>query len=92
MSAATARWARVLLWVVPALWSSNYVIARAADGVIAPHLLATGRWSLAALLMLPFTWRALLDQRMRWRSEWRQLLVLGALGMWICGAFVYQGG
>ena len=52
MSAATARWARVLLWVVPALWSSNYVIARSAEGVIPPHLLASGRWLLAALLRI----------------------------------------
>lgn len=92
MSAATARWARVLLWVVPALWSSNYLIARLADGVIAPHLLASGRWALAALLMLPFTWRGLHARRHAWRQEWKQLLVLGALGMWICGAWVYQGG
>jgi drug/metabolite transporter (DMT)-like permease len=84
--------ARVLLWVVPALWSSNYLIARAADGVVAPHLLALGRWSLALLLMLPFVGRGLLRDGAPWRSEWKQLLVLGGLGMWICGAFVYQGG
>jgi hypothetical protein len=24
--------------------------------------------------------------------EWRQFVVLGALGMWVCGAFVYVGG
>jgi drug/metabolite transporter (DMT)-like permease len=78
--------------VVPGLWSSNYLIARAADGVIAPHLLALGRWSLAGLLMLPFVWRALLRDGAPWRREWKQLLLLGALGMWICGAFVYQGG
>jgi len=86
------RWARVLLWVVPALWSSNYLIARAADGVIAPNLLALGRWAVAALLLLPFTWRELARDFATWRSEWRHLLILGALGMWICGAFVYQGG
>lgn len=92
MSEATARWARVLLWVVPAFWSSNYLIARMADGVIAPHLLASGRWLLAALLMLPFTWRGLVEGGKPWRREWPHLLVLGALGMWICGAWVYQGG
>jgi drug/metabolite transporter (DMT)-like permease len=86
------RLARALLWVVPALWSSNYLIARAADGVIAPHLLALGRWSLAGLLMLPFVWRGLRRDGAPWQREWKQLLVLGALGMWICGAFVYQGG
>ena len=35
---------------------------------------------------------ALWRQREAVRREWRHLLVLGALGMWICGAFVYQAG
>lgn len=86
------RSAWLLLWVVPALWSSNYLIARLASGVIAPHQLALGRWSLALLLMLPFVAAELRSGWPAWRGQWRQLLVLGGLGMWICGAFVYQGG
>lgn len=86
------RWAQVLLFVVPALWSSNYLIARLAHGVIHPHALAFGRWALALLIMLPFVGAELWSQRARWRTEWRQLLVLGATGMWICGAWVYLGG
>jgi hypothetical protein len=58
-----ARWAPVLLWVVPGLWSSNYLIARASHGVIAPHALAMGRWALALALMLPFVGAALWQQR-----------------------------
>ena len=84
--------ARVLLWVTPALWSSNYIIARAADGVIAPHTLALGRWCLALALMLPLALATLIGSFATWRHEWKQMLVLGALGMWICGAFVYIGG
>lgn len=84
--------ARVLLWVVPAMWSSNYLIARAAADVISPHQLALGRWLLALLLLLPFVAIELRREWPRWRREWPQLLVLGGLGMWICGAFVYQGG
>jgi drug/metabolite transporter (DMT)-like permease len=87
-----ARWASVLVWVVPALWSSNYLIARLAHGVVAPHVLALGRWGLALALMLPFVGATLWRQRQALRAEWWQLLVLGALGMWICGAFVYLGG
>ena len=87
-----APWAPVLLWVVPALWSSNYLIARASHGVISPHALAMGRWALALALMLPFVGAALWRQRKAVRQEWRHLLVLGALGMWVCGAFVYQAG
>jgi drug/metabolite transporter (DMT)-like permease len=87
-----ARWAPVLLWVVPALWSSNYVIARLASGVIEPHTLAFGRWALALALMLPFVAGELWRTRAAWHLEWRQLLVLGATGMWICGAWVYIAG
>ena len=49
------RMAQLLLWITPALWSSNYIIARASDGVIAPHALALGRWTLALALLLPLS-------------------------------------
>jgi len=88
-AAARVRLARALIWVVPALWSSNYLVARLADGVIAPHALASARWTLAALLMLPIVGRGLLRDTAWLRREWAHLLVLGALGMWICGAWVY---
>ena len=87
------RLARALIWIVPLFWSSNYLIARAAPGVIGPHSLALARWSLAFLLMLPLAWGGLRRAGAPWlAAEWRQLLVLGGLGMWICGAFVYLGG
>jgi drug/metabolite transporter (DMT)-like permease len=83
--------AQLLLWITPALWSSNYIIARASDGVIAPHALALGRWTLALALLLPLSAGALAAGFEAWRHEWKQMLVLGTLGMWICGAFVYLG-
>lgn len=93
MSAApSTRLATVLLWVVPALWSTNYLIARASNGVIGAHALAFGRWGLAMLLLLPLTAAGLWSRREALRREWRQLLVLGGFGMWICGAWVYLGG
>lgn len=92
MSERHARWARVLLFVVPALWSTNYIIARLSQGVIGPHTLAFGRWSVAALILLPFVWQGLRRDPTVWRREGWQLLVLGALGMWICGAWVYIAG
>ena len=36
------RWALILLWVVPVLWTVNYSVARKAPGVIGAHLLALG--------------------------------------------------
>jgi drug/metabolite transporter (DMT)-like permease len=83
--------ARLLLFVTPALWSANYIVARSAQGVIEPHALALLRWTLAFILMLPFAWSELRERWPEWRKEWKDLLLLGALGMWICGAFVYIG-
>ena len=86
------RWAMVLIVVTPALWSVNSLIARVAPAVIAPHLLACLRWLLAGLVFAlgcrAELWR---HRRHVWRYGW-QYLVLGALGMWICGAWVYLAG
>jgi len=84
--------AYVLLFITPALWSVNYLVARWAPGVIAPHALALGRWIVAALVLGAFCAAELRSKRDAIRAEWKQLLVLGTLGMWICGAFVYIGG
>ena len=85
------RQALILLWLVPALWSVNYIIARKAPGVIGPHLLALGRWGLAALVLVVLARSELWAQRANVAKAWWQYLILGALGMLICGAWVYQG-
>lgn len=86
-----ARQALALLWLVPALWTVNYIVARKAPDVIGPYLLAFGRWGLAALLLLLLTRSELWRQREHIAKVWWQYLVLGTLGMVICGAWVYQG-
>jgi drug/metabolite transporter (DMT)-like permease len=81
-----------LIFIAPALWTVNYLAARWAPGVIAPHALALGRWSLAALMLGWVAREELLAKRALVREEFGRNLVLGALGMWVCGAFVYIGG
>ena len=76
-----ARCSPVLLWVVPALWSSNHIIAWLAPGVVAPHLLTFGRCFLALVLILPFVAAGLWQKREIVHAERWHLLVLGALGM-----------
>ena len=83
--------ALILLWLVPALWSVNYIVARKAPGVIGPHLLALGRWGLAALVLVVLARSELWANRANIAKAWWQYLILGALGMLICGAWVYQG-
>jgi drug/metabolite transporter (DMT)-like permease len=43
------------------------------------------------IVLMPFTAGALWRQRQAIRREWRDIIVLGALGMGVCGAFVYIG-
>lgn len=91
VSESRERLALWLLWLTPALWSVNYIVARTAPGVVEPHMLAMGRWALAGVV-LSFIARSELwrERRSTLRVAW-QYLVLGALGMLVCGAWVYQG-
>ena len=82
-------WAQVLVWFIPALWAVNFLCARLAPGVVDPHTLALGRWAIAGLILGVLArheiWQA---RRQIWSDRW-QYLVLGALGMLVCGAWVY---
>jgi drug/metabolite transporter (DMT)-like permease len=94
MSASPAtrkRLAYLLFALAPAMWSTNMIGGRWAADWFPPHQLALWRWTVAALPMLAISGGALWAAREAVRREWRDLLLLGALGMWICGAFVYIG-
>ena len=92
VTAAQLRFAQTLVFIAPAMWSVNYLAARWAPGVIAPHALALGRWAIATLVLAFLCRHELLAKRHAIAGEARHFLVLGALGMWVCGAFVYIGG
>lgn len=85
------RWAYALIFIAPAMWSVNYLVGRSAADTVAPHALAFGRWLIAFLLLAAISWREIAAHPIALRRGWKQCLVLGALGMWICGAFVYLG-
>jgi drug/metabolite transporter (DMT)-like permease len=77
------------MFVAPAMFSTNMLVARATADTFPPVALAFWRWAAAALLMAALLRGALWASRGAARSEWRSLLALGAIGMGICGAFVY---
>lgn len=81
-----------LMLITPALFASNMVAARWAEGMaIPPIFLAFGRWALAFLVMLPlaaprlWAWRQVLMA-----NGWR-LLLLAAFGMGVAVAPQYVG-
>ena len=86
------QFALALLFIAPALWSVNYLVARTAPGQIEPHALALIRWLVASFLFGLGHWGAIWAARAELLRDWKHYVVLGALGMWICGAWVYIGG
>ena len=78
-----------LIFLIPGFWSINYLVGRSAPALIAPHALAFSRWALAAMILGVFAWRELQEKRhLIWQDRWH-FLVLGLLGMWVCGAWLY---
>lgn len=90
-SEARHRLALIVIWLTPAFWAVNYIIARRAPGVVEPHMLALGRWALAGTLLALMARSEIWRERRAILAVWPQYLVLGALGMLVCGAWVYIG-
>lgn len=86
------RLALALIWIIPLFWTINIVVARRAPGVITPNVLALGRWSLAGMIFWAMSWREIWQHRQMILSQAWRYIILGGLGMWICGAWVYLAG
>ncbi|WP_341897448.1 DMT family transporter [Ferrovibrio terrae] len=90
-SARDLRIAQILLFITPAMFTTNMVMARATAGLIPPVALAELRWIGVVLVLLPFCGRELWRARAAILREWKEFAVLGFLGMGICGGGVYYG-
>lgn len=78
----------IALLISPAFFSSNVVFGKlAAD--IAPFTLAFLRWSIAAIILILLSkrhWPQMIEVA---KTKTKLLLLLGFLGMFICGGVVY---
>lgn len=86
-------WSRpfLLLTFTALFWAGNSIVGRAARDVMPPVALAFWRWVLALLVLLPF---ALPYLRRDWsilRTNWKWMLVLGALGIGTFNTLLYTG-
>lgn len=81
--------AYAILVAMPLFFVSNLVIGRAVVGTVAPWTLAFLRWGLASLLLLPFAAAGVRRYASSLLAAWRQIALLGFLGMWVCGGVVY---
>ena len=78
----------VLLTLPPLMWAGNAVVGRAMAGQVPPLTLNFMRWLLAALILLPLGWRALLPFA-RIRQRWGYLLAIGLFGVGLYNSLQY---
>ncbi len=82
----------LLIFIVPAAFGLNPVIARALSGIYEPGTLTFVRWLISALLVGAIAWVRGRDET--WQISARELprlLFLGALGMGFCSFAAYAG-
>ena len=79
-----------MLLVMPLFFCTNIIFGRAAIQLgVEPFTLAFLRWGLTAALLAPFVTTEIRTAGIDWAALWKPLLLMGFLGMWVCGALVY---
>ncbi|MBP2313625.1 DMT family transporter [Azospirillum soli] len=81
----------LLMMLPPLFWASNAVLGRAVAGQVPPVGLAFWRWTLGALLVLPFAWRHLRVDAPVLKRQWKIVLLLTVLGIGVFNTFLYIG-
>jgi drug/metabolite transporter (DMT)-like permease len=81
--------ALLALALVPLFFATNVVIGRFVAADVAPWTLAFLRWTGAFLILLPFAAPQLRASFAAIRAEAKMIVLLGFLGMLICGGCVY---
>ncbi|NOU94192.1 EamA family transporter [Paenibacillus sp. LMG 31456] len=71
----------ILLILATCLWGGNFVVGKVLVAEIPPILLATIRWCIALLVMLPFVGRDMWKQRSLMIAKWKPLLFLSLTGV-----------
>jgi drug/metabolite transporter (DMT)-like permease len=85
-----ARLAYLLLTLTALFWAGNAIVGRALHTSVHPVTLAFWRWTLAALFLLPFTWKHL---RRDWHTlarHWSTMFVLSLLGISSFNTILYH--
>jgi drug/metabolite transporter (DMT)-like permease len=72
-------------------WSSNWIVGRFLHETTPPITINFWRWTVAAVLLLPFSW---MQTRQSWpiiRREWKLMLVFGITGAGAFHSLIYTG-
>jgi drug/metabolite transporter (DMT)-like permease len=80
----------ILLLFSPMFWGGNIVLGRAVNQLIPPVSLAFWRWTIALVIMVPFTWRYVQKDWPVIREKWKILLLLGFFGVTCFNTMLYK--
>lgn len=83
--------APLLLSLTTLFWAGNFIIGRGMHETLPPLAMATLRWSLAALIFLPFSVGYLKKDFPEIRRNFGTLLLLGGLGVGMFNSLAYIG-
>ena len=84
-------WAAILLPICALSFAGNHIVGRAVAGHVPPVALATGRWALASLILLPLAWPHLRRDWPLVRAHWPILLFLTLLAGGLFSTLQYIG-
>ena len=80
-----------LLLPAPLFWSGNFVLGRAVADAVPPVALAFWRWTLGALILLPFAWPYLRRDFAVMTRHWKIIVLLTVPGIAVFNTFAYIG-
>jgi drug/metabolite transporter (DMT)-like permease len=78
-----------LLMLPPLFWAGNAVVGRALVGLVPPLALSFLRWALAGVILTAFVWRGVREHWPALRARWRDILLMGVLGVGAYNTFQY---
>ncbi|MHB1683467.1 MAG: DMT family transporter [Bacilli bacterium] len=79
----------LLLTLATLLWSGNYIAGRMLAPAMPAFLLNGVRWTVSAALLLLLMSAS--GKRIPYRARWRELLLLGFIGMFVFSTLTYLG-
>ncbi len=83
--------AYALLALVMLFWAGNSIVGRAVRNDIPPSTLPLVRWAVALLVLPPFALKHVFSDRRALMRGWKQVLLLGLVGVGAFNAFLYSG-
>ncbi len=73
------------------IWSGNFIVARAVHHEVPPIALNFYRWLVAAIILLPFALKKMVDDWPAIKKSWHYLFWVSLMGVSLFNSFVYIG-